>query len=68
MFGPCPDASWKTFSVLNTRSYLGIGVLHTMGMEREAIQVFSLVLLTTHPIVQEKVADPGKCGIVLLME
>lgn len=48
MFGPCLDASWKTSVVLNTRSYLGIGVLHTKGMERQAIQVFSLVLLTTH--------------------
>lgn len=54
MFGPCPDASWKTSAVLNTRSYLGTGGLHTKGMEKQAVQVISLVFLTTHSTAERK--------------
>lgn len=32
MFRPCPDASWKTSDVLNTRSCLGIDVPHTKAV------------------------------------
>lgn len=67
MFGPCLDASWKTSAVLSTRSYLGIGGLHTKGMEKQAVQAVSLVFLTTHSNSREEMADPGKCGIISLM-
>lgn len=65
MFGPCPDASWRTSAVLNTRSYLGIGGLHQewKSKQSKSSHWYSSPLTPT----AEEMADLENVGLISLM-